>query len=64
MKQTCPCKDCKRRFLGCHSSCGEYKTWQKLKDDDREERQRKRMEEYDYAFSRRMERYNSKRRKR
>ena len=56
MKQTCPCKDCKRRFLGCHSSCGEYKTWQKLKDDDR-------MEEYDYAFSQRMERY-SKRRKR
>ena len=63
MKQTCPCKDCKRRFLGCHSSCGEYKTWQKLKDDDREERQRKRMEEYDYAFSQRMEKY-SKRRKR
>lgn len=64
MKQTCPCKDCARRFLGCHSSCGEYKTWQKLKETERNERQRKRMEEYDYAFSRRMERYNSNRRKR
>lgn len=63
MNSPCPCKDCKRRFLGCHSSCGEYKTWQKLKDDDREERQRRRMEECDYAFSQRMERY-SKRRKR
>ena len=63
MKQTGPCKDCVRRFLGCHSSYGEYKTWQKLKEIDRNERQRKRMEEYDYAFSQRMERY-SKRRKR
>ena len=64
MNQTCPCKDCKRRFLGCHSSCGDYISWKKLKDYDREQRQRKIMEEYDYAFSRRMERYNSKRRKR
>ncbi len=63
MNPPCPCKDCARRFLGCRSSCGEYKTWQKLKETDRNERQRKRMEEYDYAFSRRMERY-SKRRKR
>ncbi len=63
MKQTCPCKDCARRFLGCHSSCGEYKTWQKLKDADREQRRRKRIEEYDYSFASRMERY-SKRRKR
>jgi hypothetical protein len=63
MNQTCPCKDCKRRFLGCHSSCGEYKTWKNLKETERTERQTKRMEEYDYAFSQRMERY-SKRRKR
>lgn len=23
----CPCKECDRRQVGCHSDCDEYKTW-------------------------------------
>lgn len=25
----CPCKDCKKRKIGCHAECKEYKTWRK-----------------------------------
>ena len=26
-----PCKDCEKRFVGCHSSCSDYKEWKHLK---------------------------------
>lgn len=26
-----PCKDCVKRFVGCHSSCNEYKEWKHFK---------------------------------
>ena len=26
---TCPCKDCKKRCVGCHGKCRNYKTWKR-----------------------------------
>ena len=30
MGNICPCKDCKNRELGCHSSCNNYAVWKKV----------------------------------
>lgn len=32
-----PCKDCKKRKLGCHSVCKDYKEFRKLKDIENQE---------------------------
>lgn len=26
-KTVCPCKSCKKRYVGCHSNCEKYKEW-------------------------------------
>lgn len=31
MIHTVPCKDCKRRYVGCHSECDSYKEFKRLK---------------------------------
>ena len=35
----CPCKDCKDRYLACHSNCSRYKEWRanldKLKEENK-----------------------------
>ena len=28
-----PCKDCKNRFLGCHSKCDKYKDYKKRSEE-------------------------------
>lgn len=30
-----PCKDCKKRAVGCHSICREYLEWQKKNEERR-----------------------------
>lgn len=32
-----PCKDCTRRYLGCHSKCPEYKSFRAARDKELEE---------------------------
>ena len=27
-----PCKDCEKRYVGCHSDCIDYKDWKKAHD--------------------------------
>ena len=29
MKKKCPCKDCEKRLIGCHTFCPDYKDWRK-----------------------------------
>ena len=31
-KVNAPCKDCERRFLGCHSTCEEYKEFKEFRE--------------------------------
>lgn len=31
-----PCRDCKNRFVSCHSSCEQYKEWRKNFDAEKE----------------------------
>lgn len=41
---TAPCKDCKDRFVGCHSSCDKYKEFRINLDEEREKtREEKKM---------------------
>lgn len=28
-----PCKDCNKRYVGCHGRCEKFYTWKKLKYD-------------------------------
>lgn len=30
-----PCKDCKRRFVGCHMTCDEYKKYREAIDNEK-----------------------------
>lgn len=32
------CKDCTKRYIGCHASCKEYQEFKKLKDLERQRR--------------------------
>jgi len=34
----CPCKDCEKRVVGCHASCGDYKSWKGEQDKRREQK--------------------------
>ena len=36
-----PCKDCKERFVGCHSVCDHYINWKKEHDKIKEEEARR-----------------------
>lgn len=31
--KSAPCKDCKDRAVGCHSTCKKYKEWEAKKDE-------------------------------
>lgn len=33
MTKECPCKDCKRRMIGCHAGCEDYKAWRAWRSD-------------------------------
>jgi len=43
----CPCKDCEKRYVGCHGDCLEYKEWssenERLKQKYKNERDVNRM---------------------
>ena len=54
-----PCKDCQRRQLHCHSSCGDYKAYREYRDRIHEEKM-KRVDETDFirAVKRRATRIN------
>lgn len=43
-----PCKDCDTRTMGCHATCGDYKTWREERDAlvNRERAIRKGEEDY------------------
>ncbi len=36
-----PCKDCEKRYVGCHSKCTEYVDFRKRLDAENEVRQKK-----------------------
>lgn len=36
-KEKFPCKNCDKRYVGCHGSCEEYKEAKKKNDKEREE---------------------------
>lgn len=42
---SCPCKDCDKRYIGCHGKCSQYKEWRqnytKQNEDIRHERHQK-----------------------
>lgn len=39
MRKGPPCKDCKKRFVGCHSICEQYLEWKADNDATREKQQ-------------------------
>ena len=47
----CPCKDCDQRYVGCHSSCEEYKTYKIKNNFIRKKRLDKLIEEKDVRES-------------
>lgn len=36
VKKIAPCKGCEQRHVGCHSTCNNYKEWQKMLDEEKE----------------------------
>lgn len=38
MKLQAPCKDCEKRYMGCHSKCAEYIEYDKHQQKIRDER--------------------------
>lgn len=34
-----PCLGCKKRVLGCHTTCGDYKTYKEAKASDKRKRE-------------------------
>ena len=47
----CPCKDCDQRYVGCHSTCEEYKTYKTRNNFIRKKRLNKLLEEKDVRES-------------
>lgn len=43
-----PCKDCKERYLGCHSKCVKYQNAKKRNDELREKERMERHINYEY----------------
>ena len=43
----CPCKDCDKRKVGCHSECNKYKDWC-IYDRDKKEKI-KEQQKYDWS---------------
>ena len=42
----CPCKDCEKRYVGCHSKCSDYKDWSNY--DKNKKAEEKRQKAYDW----------------
>lgn len=36
-KNDCPCRDCDRRLVGCHSICTDYQTWKRDYEQEKAE---------------------------
>lgn len=49
---TAPCKDCSKRYLGCHSKCDEYQAFRAARDKELDENL-KRKEFIDARYDRR-----------
>ena len=43
---TAPCKDCRFRHLGCHSSCTSYLEWKQILEVKKQEDKDKQMQDY------------------
>ena len=37
MSNVCKCRDCTKRYVGCHSTCIDYKEWKTNKDQKNKE---------------------------
>lgn len=44
----CPCQECEKRNVGCHTVCQEYKNWRKSKDKKHKEYLEKNRANYEY----------------
>lgn len=44
-KANSPCKDCERRYQGCHGQCEDYQTWKAAWDAERNERHKEKEKE-------------------
>lgn len=59
--QVCPCKDCEKRELYCHSSCKDYLLWSKAREAIRDTIYKKKVLEGEYIDYRKTERIKAKR---
>lgn len=60
---TSPCKGCKKREVGCHSSCHNYQMWRTVKDAQRDKLNE--IKEYQHqGFEMASERWARRRKKR
>lgn len=48
MANDMPCKDCKERYLGCHSKCEKYQNAKKRNDELREKERMEKYTNYEY----------------
>lgn len=58
----CPCMDCKKRYVGCHSKCEDYIKWGNEHKEKREERQNKAYVQHqaDYMYIDSVRKYKKK----
>lgn len=59
--RVCPCKDCEKRELYCHSSCKDYFLWSKAREAIRDTIYKKKVLEGEYIDYRKTERIKAKR---
>lgn len=59
--RVCPCKDCEKRELYCHSSCKDYLLWSKAREAIRDTIYKKKVLEGEYIDYRKTERIKAKR---
>lgn len=44
------CKGCKRRFVGCHAQCEDYKMWKEWDKEQQKMIRSKKRKEFDYFY--------------
>lgn len=59
--RVCPCKDCEKRELYCHSSCKDYLLWSKAREAIRDTIYKKKVLEGEYIDYRKTEKIKAKR---
>ena len=59
--RVCPCKNCEKRELYCHSSCKDYLLWSKAREAIRDTIYKKKVLEGEYIDYRKTERIKAKR---